>query len=157
MSIKAYADVLIATIQNLFPKATSAVQGKVFLVSVRVDIDDHDAVKELPTSRGVIHLAIIAETNYVKVMAAQTERTTAWRDITDWAVVCRHDSAWRDDGIRSTLISMHQKLLATAAETFKKPAKDLSVHLSIDAMGILPQVEVFGESPVFGSESVLGR
>lgn len=146
MSIKAYADVLIATIQNLFPKGTAAVKGRVFVVSVCVDIDDYHASEQKPTERGIIHLAIIADTNYVKVLAAQTERTTPWGDIKDWTLVCRHDSAWREDGIRSTLISMHQKMLAAAATKFKTPARDLSEHLSITSMGILPQDEVFGDS-----------
>jgi hypothetical protein len=143
MSIKSYADVLIATIEGLFPKGTAAVIGKVFLVSVCVEIDDYASQHKIPTTRGIIHLAITADTNYVKVFVASTERSVPWREIKDWAFVCNHDSAWRDDGVRSTLGSQHQKIVFQAEKDFKKPSNKLTQRLSVDSIKILDQSVVF--------------
>jgi len=143
MSIRDYADVLISTIEHLFPKGTAEVQGKVFLASVRITIDDFGDEEERAAVLANIHLAVVAESNYVAVYAAASRLTGRWPEKA-WGLLARHDSAWRDDGVRNALCGGHEDLMQVAIARFGKPVKSLSEHRSVDFMGILPVAEVFG-------------
>jgi hypothetical protein len=135
MPISPYADVLIVTISNLFPKGTPAVQGKVFYVKVRMVFndytDDHESVW------GFAHLAVVAERNYVQVYASLTSRPSDFSHITDWCLISDHDSAWRDDGVRGALSAAYSLTQDLAVKSTGKPVNKLSPHIAVDDMTIL--------------------
>jgi hypothetical protein len=141
MKITPYADCLVATIHHLFRKGTPAVQGKVFYVTVRNILADY--TEDDDSISGFVHLAVVAESNYVQVYASLTPRPDRGRDrdVTDWRLICDHDSAWRDDGVRSALAAAYKLTEALAVSTLKKEAGKLTVHIAIDDMEIadIPQ------------------
>lgn len=143
--ISAYADVIVATVDNLLLKGNPVV----YVVSVRIDIDDFTGA-EKPAVVGYVHLACHAPNNYMAVYAAYTPQPAwVWPDVA-WTKVCQHDSAWRDDGIRSTLRTAHQAIVKHAEIHFGRPASSLSCHLGIDNMALTTTTAVFGRSsPVF--------
>ncbi len=146
MSIRDYADVIVATIEHLFPKGSPEVQGKVFVVSVGISLDDFSSDEVKASVYTTLHLAIVASSNYVGVYAAASRMSGGWRAL-EWKLVARHDSAWRDDGVRSALCDGRDDLVKIATEKLK-PAKasSLSEHRRIAFMGILPAAAVFGET-----------
>lgn len=147
MKIIPYADMLVATIQHLFPKGTPQVQGKVFATSFRIEMEHTPSPRERkPTVRGCVHLAILADRNYVKVLSATTERPCEFTDIDNWVLLCDHDSAWRDDGVRSGLKSAYQALYKEATSRFNRTEDAMLVSINVDKMAIVPRGEVFGVS-----------
>jgi hypothetical protein len=128
--ILSYADVIVANVYHLLPKASD----QAYAVSIRMEVNNFQADEELPEVGGYLHLACHAPANYMSVFAALTERPIVSFDRLDWALVCCHDSAWRDDGIRSTMRETFRALQRHAEGYFKSPAADLSVHLAIDDM-----------------------
>lgn len=134
MKIAPYADCLVATIHHLFRKGTPAVQGKVFYVTVRSIFADY--TEDEDSIGGFTHLAIVAESNYVQVYASLTPRPDRGRDITNWRLICDHDSAWRDDGVRSALSSAYKLTEDLGVSRLKKDVSKLHIHISIDDMEI---------------------
>lgn len=139
MQITPYADCLVATIHHLFRKGTPAVQGKVFYVTVRIILADY--TEDVESIAGFVHLAVIAESNYVQVYASLTPRPDRGQDITDWRLICDHDSAWRDDGVRGAIKSAAKLVEALAVNTYSKEVSKLTAHIAIDDMEIadIPQ------------------
>jgi hypothetical protein len=135
MQISPYAEALVATIHHLFRKGTPAVKGKVFYVTVRNIFADYTTDDE--SVAGFTHLAVVAESNYVQVYASLTARPQRCADITDWRLICDHDSAWRDDGVAGALKSAYKLTEALAAASFKKPVSKLTVYVAIDDMEIV--------------------
>lgn len=144
--MKPYADMLIATIEHLFPKGTPQVQGKVFAITFRLMAAEDPAKAKAPgcpALRSYVHVAIIADRNYVKVCAAESERSIPFAAIPDWQLVCDHDSAWRDDGVRSTLMKAYKDIVRRTAGAFECAERSIEVGVSVDKMSILPRAEAF--------------
>jgi hypothetical protein len=135
MQIAPYAETLVATIYYLFRKGTSAVKGKVFYVSVRTVFADYATGEK--SIAGFTHLAVVAESNYVQVYASLTARPKRCLEITDWRLICDHDSAWRDDGVAGALKKAYKLTESLAATSLKAPVNQLSVHIAIDEMEIV--------------------
>jgi hypothetical protein len=143
MSIRAYADVLIATIFHLMPKGAPETKGKVFAVSVRVALYSHEPGRPRPPMGGMIHLAVVADRNYVDVYAAHSDQSKSWGMIEDWTRVCSHDSAWREDGVRATLVQTHDTMRKAALVEWQCESKGIFEQLSIDQMGVMNQTSLF--------------
>jgi len=141
--ISPYADVLVATIMHLFPKGKPEVQGKVFAVTLAVTISDYSDDEEKDPVYRFLHLAVIAEMNYVQVYEAVTERPARWKEIDGWRFKCDHDSAWREDGVCSSFRNGFANATSEAERVFGKPIGKLSIHIAVDDMGIVEQSEVF--------------
>jgi hypothetical protein len=142
--MKPYADMLISTIEHLFPKATLQVQRKVFAVSFRILAEGDPSMSSKAAIRAYVHLAIVADSNYVKVCATQTDGLKAFKDLQDWHLVCDHDSAWRDDGVRSVLTKAHRDIVRRAAERFECAERSVQTSVMVEKMAILPREDVFG-------------
>ncbi|KWT95566.1 MULTISPECIES: hypothetical protein [unclassified Variovorax] len=130
--IHSYADVIVANVYHLLPKGTD----QAYAVSIRMDFNNYQTDKELPTVGGYLHLACHAPANYMSVFAALTKRPIARYDELDWAHVCSHDSAWRDDGIRATMRETFRTLHWHAESYLNCSQESLSVHLGIEDMAL---------------------
>lgn len=135
MKILPHANDIVAVVTNLLLKEAEN-RDKVFAVRVRIDIDDHDAEDPAPTVMGFVSLAVVP-TAYRQIYCAFSDRPKAYLECS-WRLVCSHDSAWRDDGIRSTLKAAYTTLLRQAEKRFGKDAAVLSIHIAIDDMAIKP-------------------
>lgn len=134
MKIAPYAECLVATIHHLFQKGTAAVQGKVFYATVRTIFADY--TKDEESIAGFVHLAVVAESNYVQVYASLTPRPAYPREITDWRLICDHDSAWRDDGVSRALKTAYKLAQTLAVSSLGTAADKLHVHVAVDEMAI---------------------
>jgi hypothetical protein len=144
MDILPYAETLVSTIHFLFRKNAPEFLGKLFAVTVRMDANDYVSEEEQPTLGGYVHLAIDASSNYVTVLAAFTQRPEDWLDVKNWVRVCEHDSAWREDGVKSTLKHAYAEIIEQSAKKFGLAPEKLSGYISIENMRIAPFEEVLG-------------
>lgn len=143
MSIRDYADVLVSCVEHLFPKQSPQSHGHLFVASVCMSMSNYSVDDGANTVVATLHLAVQAESNYVSVFAAASRVQPVWHDL-KWALVARHDSAWRDDGIRAALRDAHAELTKLAAERLACEPKDLSEHLSLAFIGPVATAELLG-------------
>lgn len=134
MAISPYAESLVAVIHHLFRKGTPEVQGKVFYTTVRIIFADYTIDED--SIGGFVHLAVVAERNYVQVYSSLTPRPESCSDVTDWQLICDHDSAWRDDGVAGALKKAYKLTEALAVARFKKGAETFTPYIAIDDMSI---------------------
>jgi len=144
MGILPYAETLVATVYHLYRKGTPITQGTLYAVTVRIEANDYANDDEPPSVGGYVHLVVDASSNYVKVLAAFTERPSRTRDVPEWVCVCDHDSAWREDGIKGTLNKAYNEIVKQAVATFGIPAEKLSMHIAIDDMSIASHQDTMG-------------
>ena len=140
-TIRAYADVLIANVKCLVQKGGF----RSFHVSVRIEFNDHSTDTEFIPVGGYLHLACYAPNYYMRVYAAFTERPAYDVSTLPWHLVCSHDSAWREDGIRRTLLSTEKAIEQRAVELFCQPRSKLSQHVAIDHMELSEGHAIFWE------------
>lgn len=140
--INAIANTLVSTVQMLMPKGSD----QVFVVVVRMDFDDYSGDVEKPSVVGYVTLACYAPNNYMRVYAALTPRPPATEKPMDLRLVCSHDSAWRTDGMKDSLISSHRALLDRADREFDFPKSSISQTLGIEKMFFTTIDEAFGGS-----------
>jgi hypothetical protein len=140
-TIRAYADVLIANVKSLVQKGGF----RSFHVSVRIEFNDHSTDTEFIPVGGYLHLACYAPNNYMRVYAAFTERPAYDVSTLPWHLVCSHDSAWREDGIRRTLLGAERAIEERAVELFCHPKAKLSQHVAIDHMELSEGPSMFWE------------
>lgn len=140
-TIRAYADVLVANVKSLVKKGGF----HSFYVSVRIELNDHSTDDEFVPVGGYLHLACYAPNNYMRVYAAFTDRPEYDMTGLPWQLVCSHDSAWREDGIRRTLLNAETAIQERAVVLFAQPLAKLSRHFSIDQMALSDTLAHFWE------------
>jgi hypothetical protein len=135
-----YADSTVATIQHLFLN-NKGFSDKVFAVTIRIVADYYGSEKDLPSVSGFVSLAVIPS-GHRQVYASFTKRPHAFSD-REWQLVCSHDSAWRDDGVRSTLKGAYDAVMREACAEFHKEERELTVHVAIENMTIDSPEKIF--------------
>jgi hypothetical protein len=151
MHILPYADYIVTTVTNLLLNDPENA-NKAFATTLRVTINDYSTEEEIDEVGGFLGIAVLP-TGYRQVYASFGERPSGYLD-RDWQLVCRHDSAWRDDGVRSTLKEGFKTLVDAAQQRFKKDISQLSVYISPEDMALKHPQSIFNAAR---TNSELGR
>lgn len=139
------ADMMASVFDELLKRGSS----DAWVATIRMEYNDYARPEELPSVGGFLTIACYAPTNYVTVMAAFSQRppyisrSAQGSDLAqiDWQPITRHDSAWRDDGVRCTIMSVHKQIARAAEGVFAKAAKDLSFHIHLEHLDKVPALK----------------
>lgn len=132
MSSGIYADALVAIADDLYKKGS----GDALLMDLRISLDkysDEDGFE--PVVAGYLNLVCYAPRNYMRVYACVTPKTMPMQEM-QWRLLCSHDSAWRDDGIRSGVRGFYQAAMRLARSKLSgEPGRE---HIAIAKLAIAP-------------------
>lgn len=138
-AIRHYADVLTSVVGHLLKRGTD----QAVVATVRVALSAN--TEGVPSQCLFIHVACTAPSAYVNVFVAVTSRPTFGPDFVTlpWQKVCSHDSAWRDDGVRSALKNCASALYAVARAT--SPNAEWDEYLNLDQFFLVPSAACIPE------------
>lgn len=136
-----YANILVSTISSLFLNDKRNAD-RIFAVTVRLQFSNYETDTEFCR---FLHLAVAAPSNYKKVYAALTDRPMGFKDV-KWDLVCSHDSAWRDDGIRWALKNAYENTLIKAVAADVTKLKNQREYMDIFRLEIALCEDVFGSA-----------
>jgi hypothetical protein len=118
------AESLVSRTRIAVPKGNTAV----YLASVdlRARLKNTDKL----IAETVLHFACYSPRNYMRVYAAVSKSGLEYSAL-DWTLVCNHDSAWREDGIRSNCVGIPRKFLDAAAVAYSLERESLVVEVEL--------------------------
>ena len=141
MKIAPYADTLVQTIQQLLI-ADPDQRDKAFAVTLRAYVEDHDKLGSVRAVRGFVSVCVVAAAS-PKVYASFSDRPRRFLEM-DWHLICCHDSAWKDDGVRSVLVEATNAVIERAKVQLglNQGRKPTATAIGVHKMALTMQNEV---------------